>query len=441
MSVDAGTAFELLVAGHAGPRPRYAIINRYAAGEFLFGFIICFLFFFAVFFVNNFLLMAEEILSKKAPFADVLLLLLYAMPRVLAMAFPFAALVGALMAAGRFSSDNEALALMASGVPPVRVFAPFMLLGLCISLVSFSMNDYFIPRGNLEFEKLFRKLAASTPALELKAWSTKTYDKITVVTAEVKGEVLTDVLIFDQTEAGTERVISAGSAQLKIDDTRGDVILYLNDVWQQVVRKGENDRFEWAKALDMVFRIGVKGSEATSSAKGPGDMTARDLAAVIEGKASALEAKRRRREEDIGKARTALAEAYSRTAAQGAAWQNSADLLKRQMSAVASYGTSEPTDRMLDVYRMEYHKKYSIPFGALCFIVLAFPVGMLARKAGRATGFGIGILVSVLYWAMLVGGTSLSSRLRWSPFWSAWTPNFVILAAGLVFWIRRRTSR
>jgi len=248
-------------------------------------------------------------------------------------------------------------------------------------------------------------------------------------------------LIFDQTEAGTERVISAGSAQLKIDDTRGDVILYLNDVWQQVVRKGESDRFEWAKALDMVFRIGVKGSEATSSAKGPGDMTARDLAAVIEGKASALEAKRRRREEDIGKARTALAEAYSRTAAQGAAWQNSADLLKRQMSAVASYGTSEPTDRMLDVYRMEYHKKYSIPFGALCFIVLAFPVGMLARKAGRATGFGIGILVSVLYWAMLVGGTSLSSRLRWSPFWSAWTPNFVILAAGLVFWIRRRTSR
>jgi lipopolysaccharide export system permease protein len=417
------------------------ILDRYAASEFAFGFVICFLFFFAVFFVNNFLLMAEEILSKKAPFGDVMLLLIYAMPRVLAMAFPFAALVGALMAAGRFSSDNEALALMASGIAPMRIFAPFMVLGLCISLVSFSMNDYFIPRGNLEFEKLFRKLAASTPALELKPWSTKTYDKITVVTADVKGDVLYDLLIFDGTESGVERVISAGSARLEIDDRRGDVVLFLTDVWQQIVKKAETDRFEWAKALDMVFRIKIKTSDTVSSAKSPSDMTVRDLAAVIEGKEASLEAKRRRRNEDIGKARTLLAEEYMERVLRGTAWSNSSDILKRQMSVIESYGSSEPIDRTLDVYKMEYYKKYSIPFGALCFIILAFPVGMLTRRAGRATGFGIGILVSVMYWAMLVGGTSLSSRLRWPPFWSAWMPNFVILAAGLGFWIRRRISR
>jgi len=431
--------------GSARPSPRsasrFTIISAYAAKEFLYGFAVCFLFFFAVFFVNNFLLMAEEILSKKAPLFDVLVLLAYAMPRVLAMAFPFAALVGALMAAGRFASDNEALAVMAAGIPPSRVFVPFMVLGVAISLVSFSMNDYFIPKGNLEFDKLFRKLAASTPALELTAWSTKTYDAVTVVTGDVKDDMLRDILIFDASEAGTVRLISAGRAGLGIDDERGDVVLELEDVWQQIVKKSEEDRFEWAKASSMRYRIPVKEAGASSSAKGPSDMTSRDLASVIAAKASALEAKRRRRSEDEGKARAALAEEYQYAAALCLPFANAASHLKPKLSALSSFGSAVPVDRTLEVYRMEYNKKYSIPFGAICFVMLAFPVGMLAKRAGRATGFGIGILVSVIYWAMLVGGTSLSSRMRWSPFWSAWAPNIVILAAAAAFWLSRRRAR
>ncbi len=421
--------------------PRFAIIGGYAAREFLYGFAVCFLFFFAVFFVNNFLLMAEEILSKKAPFFDVLVLLAYAMPRVLAMAFPFAALVGALMAAGRFASDNEALALMAAGIPPSRVFVPFMVLGVAISLVSFSMNDYFIPRGNMEFDKLFRKLAASTPALELTAWSTKTYDAVTVVTGDVDEGILRDILIFDASEAGSMRLISAGRAGLGIDDERGDVVLELEDVWQQIVKRSEEESFEWAQASSMRYRIPVKEAGSTGSAKGPSDMTSRDLASVIAAKSASLEAKTRRRSEDEGKARAALAEEYQDAASRGIPFANAASRLKPKLAAIASFGSSPPVDRTLDVYRMEYNKKYSIPFGAICFVMLAFPVGMLAKRAGRATGFGIGILVSVIYWAMLVGGTSLGARMRWSPFWSAWAPNLVILAAAVAFWARRLSSR
>jgi len=437
---------DLALAAGAGARgrssrARFTLIARYAAREFLFGFVVCFVFFFAVFFVNNFLLMAEEILAKKAPFMDVLLLLFYAMPKVFAMSFPFAALVGSLMAAGRLASDNEALAAMASGIPPARMFAPFMALGLAISLVSFSMNDYFIPRGNLEFQKLYRKLAASTPALELTPWSTKTYDEVTVVTGEQKDGKLRDLLIFDGTEAGTERVISAGTASLDIDDDRGDVILSLEDVWQQIVKKSEPDRFEWAQAASMEYRIAMKEGGSGTSSKGPSDLTSRDLAAVIAGKDAALEARRERRSEDLGKARAALIDDYDAVAAELVPWRNAADRLKPRMSSIASLGSAPPSDRTLEVYRTEYFKKYSIPFGAICFVVLAFPVGMLAKRAGRATGFGIGILVSVIYWALLVGGTTLSARLGWYPFWSAWMPNVIILAAGIAFWAARLRSR
>jgi lipopolysaccharide export system permease protein len=436
---------DLAVPGRPRPfrraRPRFTLIALYAAREFLFGFAVCFLFFFAVFFVNNFLLMAEEILSKKAPPMDVLLLLFYAMPRVLAMSFPFAALVGALMAAGRLSSDNEALAVMAAGIPPARVFGPFLILGVAISLVSFSMNDYFIPKGNLEFQKLYRRLAASTPALELTPWSIKTYDEVTVVTGAMKGGKLGDLLIFDGTEAGTERVISAGSASLGIDDERGDVVLSLEDVWQQIVRRSESDRFEWAEASSLEYRIAMKADGAGSASKGPSDMTSRDLAAVIAAKEAALDGRRTRRSEDLAKARAALAEAYDGASADLIPWANAAERLRPRLAAIASFGSAPPSDRTLDVYKTEYYKKYSIPFGAICFVVLAFPVGMLAKRAGRATGFGVGLLVSVLYWALLVGGTSLASRLGWSPSMSAWMPNAAILAAGIAFWAARLRTR
>ncbi|MCE1210200.1 MAG: LptF/LptG family permease, partial [Spirochaetia bacterium] len=85
-------------------------VLRYIAGEFLLSLGISFLFFFVVFFVNQILLLAEDILAKNAPLAQTLLLLLYSLPSVVAIAFPFSALAGALMTSARLNSDNEILA-------------------------------------------------------------------------------------------------------------------------------------------------------------------------------------------------------------------------------------------------------------------------------------------------------------------------------------------
>ncbi len=56
-------------------------------------------------------------------------------------------------------------------------------------------------------------------------------------------------------------------------------------------------------------------------------------------------------------------------------------------------------------------------------------------------GFGVGILVSVLYWALLLGGQTLGTRLGWSPFWSTWAPNAVVLLVGLALWIARLRTK
>jgi lipopolysaccharide export system permease protein len=422
-------------------RSRYAIITGYVAREFLFGFVVCFLFFFAVFFVNQILLMAEDILSRKAPLKDVILLLVYAMPSVIAMSFPFASLVGALMAAGRLSSDSEMLAAMAAGIPPRRTFIPFLVLGLAFSLLSFSMNDYFLPRGSIEFGKLSRKLVATTPALELKPWSTKRYKDVMVVTGEMRGSLIRDLLIFDKDDEGAERVISAGEASLSVDEARSDVILSLTGVWEQTVKRGEKDRFEWAKADNMEYRLSMRDDGSQSSGLGPRDMPSIDLYRVIAEKRSVFEQRKARRVEDIAYARSSLGEAYEGEVAASSPWPNSAERLAPSLVALRSFGEKVPEDRTLQVYRLEYYKKFSIPFGALFFVILAFPLGLLARKSGRTLGFGLGILVAVLYWALLLGGQTLGAKLAWSPFWSTWTPNVIVLVAGAALWAARLRTK
>jgi lipopolysaccharide export system permease protein len=422
-------------------RSRYGVIALYVSKEFLFGAIVCFLFFFAVFFVNQILLMAEDILSRKAPFKDVMLLLFYSLPSVIAMSFPFASLVGALMAAGRLSSDNEMLAIMAAGIPPRRAFYPFLALGLVFSLISFSMNDYFLPRGSIEFGKLSRRLVASTPALELKPWSSKRYKDVTVVTGEMTGSRIKDLLIFDRSEEGSERVISAGTASLSVDEKRNDVVLSLEDVWQQTVKKDEKNRFEWARATDMEYRISMRDQLSGGTVLGPRDMPSIDLAKVIADKSATLDLSRDKRAEDMAASRAALAGAYESEAAGSLPWPNSAERLAPVLASLRSFGNEPPEDRTLQVYKLEYFKKFSIPFGALFFVVLAFPLGLLARRSGRAMGFGIGILIAVVYWALLIGGDALGRRLGWSPFWSMWLPNALVLAFGVALWMARLKAR
>lgn len=97
-------------------------------------------------------------------------------------------------------------------------------------------------------------------------------------------------------------------------------------------------------------------------------------------------------------------------------------------------------DRSLDIYRLEYYKKFSIPAGALAFVFLAFPLGARARKSGRGVGFGVGLLVSLAYWGLLIGGQTLGLRSQISPFWAMWAPNALVIAAGLPLLLSRGES-
>jgi lipopolysaccharide export system permease protein len=346
------------------------------------------------------------------------------------MSFPFGSLVGALMAAGRLSSDNELLVMRASGVSRPAIMAPFLMLGIVFSMVSFVMNDYFLPLGTINYGKLYRKLITTAPALELKPYSVKRYRDTTIVTGAMDGGVMADVVIIDSTKDGKSRVINAGRAELV--DRGGDsgvITLMLDDVFVQESDPGKPERFEYSTASRMEYNILLTSFSDFSSGVSPREMSSVDVAAAIGKKEAALAGRLAVRATELEDKRSEILAEYFSRAGSMSPLDGAVARLVPLKDAHAALAAKPLKDRSLDIYKLEYYKKFSIPAGALCFVFLAFPLGARARKSGRAVGFGLGLLVAVAYWGLLIGGQTLGLRTGFDPFLSMWAPNILVLLA------------
>ena len=173
------------------------ILIKYLLKDLFLYFLVSFLFFFMIFFVNQILLDVEKLLAKSAPFKDVMRIMVYSHPFIMAQSAPFATLVGFLMSLGGMMSSNEILIFRASGFSFWKILVPVASLGLIISIGSFFVNDYLLPLGHMKYNKLMREIMNSTPSIELESNSVKKIDKSHVVIGDVDGSSVSDIILFD----------------------------------------------------------------------------------------------------------------------------------------------------------------------------------------------------------------------------------------------------
>ena len=198
-----------------GASLRPHVLTRYLVRELLLYFSVAFLFFFTIFFVNQILLIAENILRQGAPVWDVVKLMTYSLPFIVAQSSPFATLVGFLMCLGRFMSDNEIIIFRASGFSYAHILTPVLVMGLAISIASFFVNDYLLPLGTIRYNRLRRMILSSNPAVALDSHSVKRLNTATLVTGDVSDTKVSDLVIIDMGSDGKMRIISAGESDLK----------------------------------------------------------------------------------------------------------------------------------------------------------------------------------------------------------------------------------
>jgi lipopolysaccharide export system permease protein len=412
-------------------RRSYWISTRYVAREFVLSFLVAFLFFFFIFFVNQLLLLAEDILSKDVAFMDVVRLIVFSLPSIIALAVPFGALVGALMAIGRLSSDNEIIAFQASGIPLPRLFTPVAVLGVVLSLGSFVMNDYLLPLGTIKFGELYRELLYANPNLELEANAVTSYQESVIVSGDVAEGVINGIVILEEDERGNTRAIVARSARVEREENRGLITLQLDDVFSQTSDTTDRQRveYDYFSSGKMLYNILFQDITVSVRSPGPREMSSVDVYEEIRGMRADLEERRQEQRAQVAEHAYSAWALYNEVAANRARLQD----LERVHGEFVKERAERIRDRSLTIHRLEFHKKFSIPFACISFVVFAFPVGLVARRSGRAVGFGVGLLVAFGYWSMLIAGQSLGiQRADVSPVLAMWLPNLVVLVLGMV---------
>ena len=368
-----------------GTALRPHVLTRYLVRELLLYFSVAFLFFFTIFFVNQILLIAENILRQGAPVWDVVKLMTYSLPFIVAQSSPFATLVGFLMCLGRFMSDNEIIIFRASGFSYVHILCPVLVLGLAISIASFFVNDYLLPLGTIRYNRLRRMILSSNPAVALDSHAVKRLNTATLVTGDVSDTKVSDLVIIDMGSDGKMRIISAGESDLRSVRKEGVLMqLTMTDALALFFNTTSFSDYDLLSSDRVTFNLFESAFFNDSGSTSPREMTSYDLGRAL-----------------------------------------------RDMRKDAS-----SDKRTLNNYTLEYNKKFSLPFGSLFFALLALPLAFLfGRQNGQTIGMIVGIIISFLYWTMMILGQYASSRNGFNGFWSMWIPNIVTGAAGAAFYI------
>lgn len=418
--------------------PGNTILNRYLSREILFSFLVSFLLFFVMFLVNQLLVMAEQILAKRVPPFEVGLLILYSIPSVIALTSPFATLIGTLLAANRMSSENEVLAMEALGLARLRILAPFAFWGLIFTVGSFAVNDYLMPLGHVNYVRLLRSLVLRVPEIELSPFTVRDYRDVIIVTGDVVGGTVKQFLLFDRESNNRLRTILADNARLsERSDQAGVISIELfGNVLGIVPDQRRNATFEYFKAEKMIYNILLKDIVSNVTNPGPAEMTSLDVWRGIRSMQEELDRQRAAKGQTLRNLRgdiayfyfSAVAEARDRPLSQTELESKIVPLYQELQREI----NSPVVDRNLIYHQLEFYQKFSIPLSCLLFSIVGFPLGLFSRKSGRLIGFGIGLIVSFFYWALLLGARRLSFTVDFDPWLLMFSPNLVLLVTGTI---------
>jgi len=86
--------------------------------------------------------------------------------------------------------------------------------------------------------------------------------------------------------------------------------------------------------------------------------------------------------------------------------------------------------KQIQRYKVEIHKKYSIPFACVVFVLVGSPLAIRMSRSGMNMAIGLSILFFLVYYVCLIGGEKLADRGFTTPFLAMWSPNigFSVLA-------------
>jgi lipopolysaccharide export system permease protein len=109
---------------------------------------------------------ATVLLMNQVPLVYVAKLILYFLPFLIHMTMPVAMAVGTSLAVSRLGRDSEITVMRASGASLVRIFMPFFVMGLIVSVGDFFFGEFVVPLSVQRLEAVLAEIPNHLPKLQ-----------------------------------------------------------------------------------------------------------------------------------------------------------------------------------------------------------------------------------------------------------------------------------
>jgi lipopolysaccharide export system permease protein len=376
------------------------------------------------------------------------------------LAGPMAVLVASLMAFGSLSSNNEITVIQTSGLSLPRMMMPVLIVVsiLCYALIVF--NNNVLPEANHRTRTLMSDIQRTKPmfAIEPGRFSDDIsgYNLLVNKTFPETNK-LEGILIFDNSNPATSNILTAERGEISFSKDFTKIILDLYDgEIHQLGKKNVFEDYRTVKFDKHVVSIDAQGfgfskSDENAFSRGDRELSADSMRNIV---------KKIRDDQQIDKLRVieaigTLALDFVRIRFDSVANVKDSVTQKQNVElvltlrnrfgglktrALSQRQIEAANQRQIDMYRVEIHKKYSIPFACIVFVMIGAPLGVITRRGGFGVAAGMSLGFFLLYWAFLIGGEKLADREFLSPFLSMWSANFLLGFAGLYLTFRNSVN-
>ncbi len=356
------------------------VIHRYIFKELIPPFIINTAFLMFVFLMTTILDITNLIVNYRVSLFTVAKMVIYSMPFFMEFIFPMSTMMAILLTFLKLSSDNEIIALKASGMslygmlPPVIIFCILGYIATTVTAV------YGLPWGKTAARALILEMnsASYTAFFHERAFNNR-FKNMTIYVNEInpKDNSLVDTFIEDRNTKDVTLTITAPKGRLINSGSDTLHLRLLDGIINQVRLEDESTHIIHFETYDVRLKKPVRQKY------------------------------RQKDEDEMG------------------------------LSELRHYlETAKEKDDQYYLTLLEFHKKFSIPFACIALGVLAVPLGVQSKSAKRSFGIGLGLIFFLFYYLLLSAGWVFGEAGIYPPLIGMWVPNVVMGGLGVFLLIR-----
>ena len=445
-------------------------------GPFLF----CFLTLMFLLLMQFLILHIDKLIGKDIPLAIIFELIITNLAYMVVLAAPMAVLVATLMAFGKFSELQELTAIRASGVHPMKVILPVLISSilLCLGLAWFS-ND-LLPEANHKSRSLFIDIRLKKPGFDLKP--KEFYDGIDgyiFLVEEIDSDTdsLYNITLFQDPTRNTDRAFIKAEKGYLFSENSEMLSLYLFNGNMQKFPPTTNrykttvelSKFSEHRITFDLADLAFEKSDPNRRNKSDRTMNIQSMLVIVDSLSGEISKQfdnvmsltntlpdvNRGNEGRINRFQDTFDTEKDTTLLTGSIVVNSQSKLKdqkklfqRSISNLNNYKASLQNvqaninfrTKSVNRYLVEIHKKFSIPFACIVFIILGAPIGIMTKRGNFGVAALISTVILTFYWISLIQGEKLADRLFVSPFIGMWSFNIVFSIIGIILLIRLTTE-